>query len=475
VCAGLVPYPHHNQSPRNTYQCAMGKQAIGVIGHNQGMRFDSVMYSLVYPMKPLVQTKTIQLIKFDQIPAGQNAIVAVMSFSGYDIEDALVLNRASIDRGFGRCVLYKSKTVTLKSQVDCSDRLQPPPRDEDGVCKPKYHLLDEDGMARVGEAVEVNDILVNKESPIKMPNTTKGIGIRAPEQYTAVPEKWKGSKNADGFVDSVMISSNHDDSLIVKTRIRSTRTPELGDKFSSRHGQKGVCGMIVNQEDMPFTDEGLCPDVIMNPHGFPSRMTVGKLLEFLAGKAGVLEGKFKLGTAFGDQETSEHADRVEDLCASLVTSGYHYRGKDYLTSGITGEALTAYVFFGPVYYQKLKHMVMDKMHARARGPRTLLTRQPREGRSRDGGLRLGEMERDCLIGHGTSMLLTERLMHSSDKFVVYVCSKCGILGYKTWCNMCMASQHVSPLEIPYACKLLFQELQSMNIVPRLTLEKISGN
>jgi DNA-directed RNA polymerase III subunit RPC2 len=258
-----------------------------------------------------------------------------------------------------------------------------------------------------------------------------------------------------------MLSSNADDFLVIKTRVRSTRIPELGDKFSSRHGQKGVCGLIINQEDMPFTDEGLCPDLIMNPHGFPSRMTVGKLLEFLAGKVdcsltrilrmcllifyfcalmptsptpdshssdslllcscqqtAVLDGKFKGGTAFGDQESSTHADRVDDLCEALAANGYNYHGKDFLTSGITGEPMSAYIFFGPVYYQKLKHMVLDKMHARARGPRTLLTRQPRECRSRDGGLRLGEMERDCLIGHGTSMLLVERLMHSSDAFEV---------------------------------------------------------
>eukprot|EP00039_Didymoeca_costata_P008121 m.108328 g.108328 ORF g.108328 m.108328 type:complete len:1159 (+) comp13958_c0_seq4:354-3830(+) len=475
VCAGLVPYPHHNQSPRNTYQCAMGKQAIGVIGYNQQLRFDSIMYNLVYPQQPLVRTKTIEIINFHRVPAGQNAVVAVMSYSGYDIEDALILNRASVDRGYGRCVVYKSKIVTLKSQDGHCDRMMPPPVDEEGNPKPRYELLDNDGLARVGEYVRVNDILVNKETPVKTPNTPHGIEPLGEEQYQPMPDKWKGSKNADAYVDSVMLSSNHDEYLIVKVRIRSTRTPELGDKFSSRHGQKGVCGLIINQEDMPFTDDGICPDMIMNPHGFPSRMTVGKLLEFLAGKAGVLNGKFHGGTAFGDQEESKHASRVEDVCEELVKRGYNYRGKDFLTSGITGEPMSAYIFFGPVYYQKLKHMVIDKMHARARGPRTLLTRQPREGRSRDGGLRLGEMERDCLISHGTSMLLIERLMTSSDAFEVHACGKCGLIGYRTWCNMCKSSQNIAPLNIPYACKLLFQELQSMNVVPRITLEKISGD
>jgi len=211
--------------------------------------------------------------------------------------------------------------------------------------------------------------------------------------------------------------------------------------------------------------QGICPDIIMNPHGFPSRMTVGKMIELLAGKAGVLEGCFHEGTAFG-------GDKVEYLSKILVKHGYNYSGKDQLTSGITGETQSAYIFFGPVYYQKLKHMVMDKMHARARGPRAVLTRQPTEGRARDGGLRLGEMERDCLIGYGASMLLLERLMLSSDAFQVNVCKLCGLLGYEGWCQYCKSVTNVSTVKVPYACKLLFQELQSMNIAPRLNLSPL---
>ena len=289
---------------------------------------------------------------------GQNAVVAVMSFSGYDIEDALVLNRASVDRGFGRCVVYKSKVVTLKKQGILSDVLRGPPRNAaDGTIPDDFRLIDSDGMPRVGEFVRVNDVLVNKLSPKKDANMPMQV---QDDEFTELPEKWKGSKNADAYIDNVMITQANDldqQKMVVKVRVRSTRTPELGDKFSSRHGQKGVCGLIVNQEDMPFSDQGICPDIIMNPHGFPSRMTVGKLLEFLAGKAAVLEAKFKSGTAFGDQETSKHADRAEDLCQSLIDRGYSYQGKDFLTSGITGEPLSAFIFFGPVYYQKLKHMV----------------------------------------------------------------------------------------------------------------------
>jgi DNA-directed RNA polymerase III subunit RPC2 len=262
-----------------------------------------------------------------------------------------------------------------------------------------------------------------------------------------------------------MLTSNDGDSFILKVLLRSTRRPEIGDKFSSRHGQKGVCGLILPQEDMPFNEQGICPDIVMNPHGFPSRMTVGKMIELLAGKAGVLQGSIRDGTAFA-------GDPVDAMAQVLVQHGFSYSGKDTLYSGITGEPLAAYIFMGPVFYQKLKHMVMDKMHARARGPRAMLTRQPTEGRSRDGGLRLGEMERDCLIGHGTSNLIYERLMVSSDLYAVQVCEACGLLGYDNWCQYCKRRERLQVVHMPYACKLLFQELQAMNILPRLRVERL---
>lgn len=468
VCAGLIPYPHHNQSPRNTYQCAMGKQAMGTIGYNQRNRIDTLMYLLCYPQAPLVKSKTIELIHFDKLPAGQNATVAVMSFSGYDIEDALVLNKASLDRGFGRCLVYRKQACTLKRYTNQSfDKVMGPMVDA-STHKPiwKHEALDSDGICSPGERMENRQVLVNKwmptvtMNPIQQSPTTQGPP-QGPE-YREVPITYKGAEAC--YIEKVLISSNPEEAFLIKILQRQTRRPEIGDKFSSRHGQKGVCGLIVPQEDMPFTDLGICPDIIMNPHGYPSRMTVGKLMELMGSKAGVLDGKFHYGTAFG-------GDKVCDLSEDLVKHGFNYLGKDFVTSGITGEPLEAYIFFGPIYYQKLKHMVLDKMHARAKGPRAVLTRQPTEGRSRDGGLRLGEMERDCLIGYGASMLLLERLMISSDAFEVDVCGECGLLGYSGWCEFCKSSRHVSTLKMPYACKLLFQELQSMNIVPRLSLKR----
>lgn len=426
VCAGLIPYPHHNQSPRNTYQCAMGKQAMGTIGYNQRNRIDTLLYSLVYPQIPLVKSKTIDLIQFDKLPAGQNASIAVMSYSGYDIEDALIINKASLDRGFGRCIVYRKQVCSLKRYANQSfDRILGPGLDAT-TRKPiwRHRVLDQDGICSPGERVANKQVLVNKSVPVvtkTLQQTPSGATMQS--DYKDCPMSYKGP--TDSYIERVLITSNAEESYLIKILLRSTRRPEIGDKFSSRHGQKGVCGLIVQQEDMPFNDMGICPDIVMNPHGFPSRMTVGKLIELLAGKAGVLDGKFHYGTAFS-------GDKVEDLQADLIRHGFNYAGKDYLTSGITGESLTAYIYAGPVYYQKLKHMVLDKMHARSKGPRAVLTRQPTEGRSREGGLRLGEMERDCLIGYGASMLLLERLMISSDIFELEVCGKCGLLGYSGW-------------------------------------------
>ncbi|KAM0681270.1 DNA-directed RNA polymerase III complex subunit Rpc2 [Glugoides intestinalis] len=423
--AGLIPFPHHNQSPRNTYQCAMGKQAIGHIATNVKRRFDSSILQLNYTQRPLAASKTLDIIKYNQIPSGFNAMVAVMSYSGYDIEDAVILNQASIDRGMARVEVYKTNTIVLKKHSNGqSEKLAP------------------DGIISTGSYVTDGTILVSKISPITGSNLVS---------------KYKGHP---AYVENIMLSKSEDETII-KIITRETRCPEVGDKFSSRHGQKGVVGLIVPQVDMPFNEEGLNPDIIMNPHGFPSRMTVGKIIELVSGKATLLNGDYADATSFKKND-------VDSICKTLVNHGYSYSGKDIFTSGTTGEQFEAFVFYGPIFYQRLKHMVADKMHCRARGPRAILTRQPTEGRSNDGGLRLGEMERDCLIGYGASALLNERLMISSDLFEAFVCKNCGVIGYKGCCTMCAKPKTVL-IKIPYACKLLFQELMSMNILPRIEL------
>jgi len=456
--AGLIPYPHHNQSPRNTYQCAMGKQAIGAIAYNQFNRIDTLLYLMVYPQKPLCKTRTIELVKYDKLPAGQNATVAVMSYSGYDIEDALVVNRASCDRGFGRVQVFRKVTTQLKKYANGLS-------DEFGYPDPAVRgqrNIEADGFAAVGTKLEKDDAYIIKSTPLNTTSTNvSGGNDSSSTEWKDVAMAYKNPDHA--YVDKVMLTSNESDTTILKIQTRQTRRPEIGDKFSSRHGQKGVTGIIVKQEDLPFSNQGIVPDIIMNPHGFPSRMTVGKMMELLSGKAGILSGSFQYGTCFG-------GSKVEDMGDILIEKGFNYAGRDSLTCGITGELLPAYVFFGPIYYQRLKHMVQDKMHARATGPRAVLTRQPTEGRSRAGGLRLGEMERDCLIAYGASQLLLERLMLSSDKHEVDVCESCGMMGYHGWCQTCKSSKGVARMTIPYAAKLLIQELGSMNIRASLKLE-----
>ncbi|KAI5148312.1 DNA-directed RNA polymerase III subunit RPC2 [Enteropsectra breve] len=423
--AGLVPFPHHNQSPRNTYQCAMGKQAIGHISTNVKERFESLILQLNYTQRPMAASKTLDIVKYNRIPSGFNAMVAVMSYSGHDIEDAIILNRASLDRGFARVEVYRSETIPLKKHSNGQSE-----------------TLVEPGIVSKGTYVTEGTPIVHKMSPVS---------------NTATTAKHHGHP---AFIEKAMITKGENETLI-KIVTRETRVPEIGDKFSSRHGQKGVVGLVVPQIDMPFNEQGLSPDLIMNPHGFPSRMTVGKMIELVSGKAGLLDGEFADATAFKNNE-------VNDVCSMLEANGYSFSGKDIFTCGTTGEMYEAFIFYGPIFYQRLKHMVADKMHCRARGPRAILTRQPTEGRARDGGLRLGEMERDCLIGYGASSLLNERLMHSSDAFDVFVCSECGVICYNETCSICKRNKPVG-IKIPYAAKLLFQELMAMNILPKITL------
>ncbi|KAJ1608596.1 DNA-directed RNA polymerase beta subunit [Cryptosporidium canis] len=439
VVSGLIPYPNHNQSPRNTYQCAMGKQVMGSVGFNQFLRCDSVLYLLVYPQKPLCKTRTIEMINFEQLPAGQNSSVAVMSYAGYDIEDAIVMNKASVDRGFARCFVMKRQTIELQKLPNgLSERVIAPKTNETGATGSasrrfslkNEHILDADGVCNVGVQVSEDDTIVNKISPI---NTREYVGDPSQidlSEYKPSPVKYKGPTSS--YIDRVILTENADGNQIYKVITRQTRRPELGDKFSSRHGQKGVVGLIISQEDLPFSETGWCPDLIMNPHGFPSRMTVGKLLELISSKASVLDGNYRYGTAFGGTP-------LEESARCLVENGFHYSGKEYLTSGTTGEAIETQI----------------------------LTRQPTEGRSKDGGLRLGEMERDCLVAYGASNLLIERLMLNSDVFETNVCNQCGLFGYNNYCHYCKSSQDISIIRLPYACKLLFQELQAMNVCPRI--------
>lgn len=464
VVSGLIPYPNHNQSPRNTYECAMGKQAMGCIAMNQFTRSDTLLLGLVYPEKPLCTSKTLNLVNFHHLGAGQNASVAVMSYSGYDIEDAIIMNRAALDRGFGRCFVMRRQGVQMAAHGNGTTDLLAPPIEKHGKVgqkkgrNAKLAVLDEDGMVRPSEKVEDGFLLANKISPVetKALHDLSTVDIK----YKATPVNYKNPVSS--YIDRVLLTTDAEGMKVYKIITRQTRRPEVGDKFASRHGQKGVIGLIVPEQDLPFSETGWRPDLIMNPHGFPSRMTVGKMLECIGSKAAVLEGMFANGSAFGGTPAQE-------IYRTLISHGFAPTGKEYLTSGITGEPIESYIFCGPIYYQKLKHMVVDKMHARARGPRMLLTRQPTEGRAKEGGLRLGEMERDCLVAYGASNLLLERLMLSSDVCNPNVCRKCGLFCRPDWCKLCSSAEWVTNIRLPYACKLLFQEMQAMNVTCKLSL------
>jgi DNA-directed RNA polymerase II subunit RPB2 len=436
ICASIIPFPDHNQvsihpkfcyqilthylqSPRNTYQSAMGKQAMGVFLTNFDQRMDTMANILYYPQKPLATTQSMEFLKFRDLPAGQNAIVAILCYSGYNQEDSVIMNQSSIDRGLFRSLFYRSYTDQEKRiGMNVVEQFEKPYRNDTLKLKHgTYDKLDEDGIVAPGVRVSGEDIIIGKTAPIAPDAEELGQRTKAHSKRDA-STPLRSTEN--GIVDQVLITTNAEGLRFVKVRMRTTKIPQIGDKFASRHGQKGTIGITYRQEDMPFTREGIVPDLIINPHAIPSRMTIAHLIECQLSKVASLSGYEGDATPF----TEVTVDSVSRL---LRDNGYQSRGFEIMYHGHTGRKLVAQVFLGPTYYQRLRHMVDDKIHARARGPLQILTRQPVEGRARDGGLRFGEMERDCMISHGASAFLKERLFEVSDAFRVHVCDICGLM------------------------------------------------
>jgi len=469
--ASIIPYPEHNQSPRNTYESAMAKQSLGFSTPMMNTSTYVRQHSMLYPQTPIVTTKAMKLLGLEKRPAGQNCVVAVLPFDGYNIEDAIVLSKSSVDRGLGRTFFYRIYEAESKQYPGgMRDNFEIPNADDNlrGYKGEKsYRLLEDDGIVATESSVSGGDILIGKTSPPRFMEEYRDQESRGPyRRDTSIGVR----PSESGVVDTTVLTQSTEGGKMFKVRIRDMRLPEIGDKFASRHGQKGVVGLLAKAEDLPYTAEGVSPDVLINPHAFPSRMTVGMMMESITGKAAAMRGKKVDASAF----VGEKMDEVKGVMAD---AGFKYSGKEIMYDGRTGKQFPVEVFIGVVYYQKLHHMVADKIHARARGQVQMLTKQPTEGRARGGGLRFGEMERDCIIAYGASMILKDRLLDESDKSDIFVCERCGLVAYhdvkqrKFHCRVCENKGKVSSVSVAYAFKLLLQEMSSLAIAPRLLIKE----
>ena len=477
VCASLVPYPEHNSTPRVTGGTAMVKQSLGLPSANYRLRPDTRMHVLHYPQQSIVGTRAMKTTNFAQRPGGQNFVVAILSHHGYNMQDAVVINRAAVERSLGRSSFIRTYNAENKRfPGGQEERIEIPGTGLDEIKGLKswesYTHLERDGLPTpetfLSSVGGESSVLVGKTSPPRFLEEAHGHFLQAQERRESAMMVRHGES---GWVDNVYVTESLDSTLLCRITVRSEKIPEIGDKFASRHGQKGIIGRLVDEQDMPFTVDGVVPDLIINPHAIPSRMTVAHVLEMVGGKVGAMEGRHIDGTAFS-------GEKEDSLRAGLLRNGFAHTGRESMMSGETGEAYEAEIFAGVIYYQRLHHLVSSKLHARSRGRVQILTRQPTEGRARQGGLRFGEMERDCLIAHGASMVIKDRLLDESDGWPLQVCnnSGCGHIAYYDWkrrtpvCPICGDRADVHTVQTSYAFKLLLDEMKSLGVAMRLELE-----
>lgn len=466
ICTSLVPYANFVGGSRLIRGSKNSKQGLGLYAANFPIRIDTDVSIMHYPQTPIVRSFTTDIYKFSKHPYGQNVIVAMMSYEGYNMDDATIINKGSIDRGFGRSTYFRPySSEELRYSGGLTDEITIPDKEVKGYKSEKdYRLLEKDGIVYTGAEVKEEEIIVGKTSPPRFLGELEEFSVAANIRRESSSMIKHGES---GIVDLALITENEEGNRLVQVRLRDQRIPELGDKFASRHGQKGVIGLIVPQEDMPFTASGIVPDIIFSPHSIPSRMTISHMLEILAGKLGSLKGSQIDGTIF-DSVPEEEVRR------QMLELGFKDNGTEIMYNGVTGQEYKVRIYIGSIFYLKLRYMVANKLHARASGRIQLLTRQPIEGRSKGGGLRVGEMEKDCLVAHGASLLLKERF--DSDKTVIHVCEECGMVAVydsfrnKKYCVKCGSNIEINPVEISYAFKLLLDELKSLMIYPKLILK-----
>lgn len=465
LCTSLIPFGQYNQGVRLSQGSKNQKQAVGFYAANYFGRIDMDVNLLQYPQVPVVKTLMHDVSDYQLHPSGQNVVIAIMPYEGYNMEDAVVINRGSVDRGLGRSTYFRPVvSEELRYPGGLMDEICIPDKDTKGYRTEKdYRFLEEDGIVSAESKVQEGDVIIGKTSPPRFLNSMDEYNLTGNIRRESSMTLEHGEK---GIVDLVLLSENEEGNRLIQVRLRESRVPEIGDKFISRHGQKGVIGLVVPEQDIPFSENGMRPDILFNPHGLPKRMTVAHLIEMLAGKVGSMEGRYVDGTAFDSEPEAALRQALEKL-------GFKDDGTEIMYNPVTGKQYSVRIYIGNMYYQRLKHMVANKMHSRARGPIQLLTRQPTEGRAKEGGLRLGEMEKDTFIAHGASLLLKERF--DSDKTIVPLCEKCGLIAVydsrknKSYCPTCGDNVEINNIEISYAFKLFMDELRSFGVYPKMIL------
>jgi DNA-directed RNA polymerase subunit B' len=464
LCTSLIPYSNFGGSSRLIRGSKIQKQGLGMFAANYLLRLNTDSSVMYYPQLPITKTFMHDLFQYNN---GQNIVLAVMSYEGYNMEDAVIMNKSSVDRGLFRSTYFKPfSTEEVRYQGGLTDEIGIPDKEIKGYkMESDYKFLEDDGIVYLGAKLGPEDVLVGKTSPPRFLGEFEEFSVAANtkrESSVALNHREKG------LVDMVVLTENEEGNKLVQLRLRQERIPEVGDKFASRHGQKGIISYLVDSQNLPFFASGVTPDIIFSPHGMPSRMTMSHLIEILAGKAGAMGGEFIDGTSFDAMPEKE----VRKMLRSL---GFRENGLEMGYNGITGKPFHAKIFVGNIYYLKLKYMVANKLHARATGQIQLLTRQPIEGRALGGGLRIGEMEKDCFVAHGASLLLKERF--DSDKTIMKICEECGMFGFYDRfknvdvCPKCGSSNtKISSVELSYAFKLLMEELMALGVKPNFILE-----